>query len=133
VLLGVQATGPLNDDASIAGTTLGGFLRLSGLRENELLGSASFLGRLIYYRQLGGESLFGQPVYTGLSLEAGNAWLDEDDASLGDLLPNGSLFLGVDTLLGPVYLSVGFAEHGRRQYSLVFGRLFGHDLNDFFD
>ena len=80
----------------------------------------------MYYRQIGrrGSGVFDFPTYAGISLEAGNVWQDRDDADLGDLRKNGSLFLGVDTLLGPVYLGAGFEDGGRRAFYLFLGRTF---------
>ncbi len=106
--------------------TLGGFFELSGLAPESLSGPHYGIGRLIYYRQIGrrGSGVFDFPTYAGISLEAGNVWQDRDDADLGDLRKNGSLFLGVDTLLGPVYLGAGFEDGGRRAFYLFLGRTF---------
>jgi NTE family protein len=32
--------------------------------------------------------------------------------------------LGIDTLLGPVYLATGYEEHGREAFYLFLGRTF---------
>lgn len=106
--------------------TLGGFFGLSGLAPNSLAGPHYGIGRLIYYRQIGrrGSGVFDFPTYAGISLEAGNVWQDRRDADLGDLRKDGSLFLGVDTLLGPVYLGAGFENGGRRAFYLFLGRTF---------
>ena len=37
---------------------------------------------------------------------------------------NGSLFIGLDTLLGPVYFATGFDEGGGSAYYLFLGRTF---------
>jgi hypothetical protein len=34
------------------------------------------------------------------------------------------VFLGLDTLLGPVYLASGFDEHGDQEFYLFLGRTF---------
>ncbi|MGH8496187.1 MAG: patatin-like phospholipase family protein [Gammaproteobacteria bacterium] len=105
---------------------LGGFLRLSGLQREELAGPHLALGRLVYYRRIGetGGGLFDWPFYAGLSLEAGNVFDDRDDATLDSLLFGGSLFLGLDTFLGPVYLASGFAEDGEQAFYLFLGQTF---------
>ena len=92
-----------------------------------------FLGRLIYFRRLGGQSLLGQAIYAGSSIEGGNAWLEANDFSLDDLVGSGSIFFGADTVLGPAYAGVGFAEKGAREYYLLFGRRFGRSLSPIFD
>jgi NTE family protein len=41
--------------------------------------------------------------------------------SFDSMLMNGSVFLGLDTLIGPVYLAAGFAEGGRSNFYLFVG------------
>ena len=71
-----------------------------------------------------GSGVLDLPAYVGLSLEAGNTWMRRDDISTGDLRKDGSLFFGVDTPLGPVYLAAGFDEGGGKQFYLFLGRTF---------
>lgn len=106
--------------------TLGGFLKLSGLPPESLAGPHYGIGRLMYYRRIGrgGEGVLDLPAYAGISLEAGNTWASRSDASFGDLRRNGSLFFGVDTPLGPVYLAAGFDEAGDKGFYLFLGRTF---------
>jgi NTE family protein len=106
--------------------TLGGFLALSGYTRDSLAGNYAGLGALMYYRRLNEQSLLPVdfPIYLGGSLEAGNTWLDNDDVSIDDMIYAGSLFLGVDSPLGPVYLGVGVGEDGQRAVYLQIGQLF---------
>jgi NTE family protein len=106
--------------------SLGGFLRLSGLQREELTGPHVALGELIYFRRVGetGGGVFDWPFYVGGSLEAGNVFGDRDDAAFDSLIFGGSLFLGLDTYLGPLYLASGFAESGERAFYLFLGRTF---------
>src|SRR5262249_8294658 len=55
---------------------LGGFLNLSGLRADSLLGPNYGIARVLFYRQIGrgGPGYFEVPTYLGVSLEAGNVW-----------------------------------------------------------
>ena len=46
------------------------------------------------------------------------------DITLEGLHPAGSLFVGVDTFLGPAYLGFGLIEGGQTSVFLVFGRVF---------
>ena len=41
--------------------------------------------------------------------------------SFDSLWLNGSVFAGLDTFIGPVYLAAGFAEHGNSNFYLFFG------------
>ena len=104
---------------------LGGFSNLSGFETDELSGQDFALGRVVYYRNIGARpGSFGVPVYLGASLEAGNVWQDRSDMAFSDLLVAGSLFLGLDTPLGPIYLAYGQAEGGRNSAYLFLGQLF---------
>ncbi|MBL8266143.1 patatin-like phospholipase family protein [Steroidobacter sp.] len=106
--------------------SLGGFLNLSGLPPGYLAGPHYGIARLIYQRRVGrgGEGVLDLPAYAGVSFEAGNTWLDSRDASFGDLRKNASLFFGVDTPLGPVYLATGYDQEGEKAFYLFLGRTF---------
>ncbi len=105
---------------------LGGFLDLSGLRQYSLYGPHYGIGRLLFYRNVGrgGTGDFDVPIYLGMSLEAGNVWQDMSDAKFTNLHEDASVFLGLDTFLGPVYLGTGYDDHGNQEYYLFLGRTF---------
>jgi len=102
---------------------LGGFLRLSGLERGEISGPHAALAKLVYYRRVGESAggLLDVPVYLGASLEAGNVWQSRSDISFGSTLINGSVFAGLDTYIGPIYLAAGFAEGGQTNFYLFVG------------
>jgi NTE family protein len=106
--------------------TLGGFLNLSGLAPGSLSGRHYAITRLLYYRQIGrgGEGFLNVPAYAGLSFEAGNVWEDRGHISFGSARKQGSVFLGFDTLFGPVYLGGGYGEGGDSAFYLFLGRTF---------
>lgn len=100
---------------------LGGFLRLSGLAPNELLGRHALLGRAVVYHRLFEKSpIIDLPLYAGASFEMGNAF---DDWNRIGWRPAGSLFLSADTPLGPLTFGGGAADGGQSLY-LILGRLF---------
>jgi len=101
---------------------LGGFLNLSGLNPDELNGPHSGIATLAYYRRLGDIALL--PTYVGASAELGNTWQDNSDISLDSSIFAGSVFVGVDSILGPIYLAVGLAEHGQTALYFYVGRTF---------
>lgn len=104
---------------------LGGFLNLSGYQRDELAGDYIGLAELIYmYRLDDASAAFTIPIFAGGSLELGGVWNDYKDMDRGSLMPAGSLFLGVDTPLGPFYMGAGFAEGGTASLYLLLGRLF---------
>jgi NTE family protein len=84
------------------------------------------LARLVYYRQTGGKlsQIFDLPLYFGASLEAGNVWLDRDRAGVDDLVTAGSLFVGLDTFLGPIYLAYGRTDAGEDRWYFALGAPF---------
>jgi len=111
---------PIYDDFE-----LGGFLNLSGYRQDQLRGQRLGYGALIYYRRLNKSAgLMGMNYYVGASLEAGNAWLDTDTVTFDSLLPAGSVFFGADSLFGPIYLGVAKAEGAGTTAYLQLGRIF---------
>jgi len=106
--------------------SLGGFLNMSGITPESLVGPQYAIARGIYYRQVGrgGQGFLNVPVYVGSSIEVGNVWSTRSDISFDSAQTNGSLFIGLDTLLGPVYLATGFSEGGGSAYYLFLGRTF---------
>ena len=104
---------------------LGGFLRLSGLERGQLSGPHAGVARLVVYRRIGSSAggLIEVPTYFGASLEAGNVWQDRDAISVDDLRTNGSLFFGLDTYIGPVFLAAGLGEGGDTNFYLFIGAL----------
>ena len=102
--------------------TLGGFLNLSGYQTDQLRGQQVGLGRLIAYWRAS-QSLIGD-FYLGLSFEAGNVWQRNESAAINDLNLAGTVFIGYDTVLGPLYLGVGTAEGGNTTFYVYLGRVF---------
>lgn len=122
-LLGLRAhTGWEQPSALQSLQTLGGFANLSGYGEREVFGDHIALLRAIYYRRFGDASrLFSVPVYVGASLESGGAWSSRDAVNLDSLILAGSLFMGVQTPIGPVFLAYGHADTGASAWYLNFG------------
>jgi NTE family protein len=104
---------------------LGGFLNLSGFDRDALAGPDLALGRVVYYRQIGEmPTLLGGDVYLGASLEAGNTWASGSSHAITDLLLAGSVWAGMDTVLGPMYAGYGIAEGGNDSFYFFLGRIF---------
>jgi NTE family protein len=106
--------------------SMGGFLNLSGFSKNEISGRYTGLARLIYLRKIAGHGLtaFKIPVYLGGSIEKGNAWNKSDDIRFSSALWAGSVFVGADTYIGPLYFAGGFAEGGHSSLYLYLGQTF---------
>ncbi len=104
---------------------LGGFLNLSGYQSGQVSGEYIALGELIYmYRLDNASAAFTIPLYAGGSLEVGGAWNDLDEVTADSLIPSGSLFLGADTPLGPLYLGAGVSQDSNASLYLMLGKLF---------
>jgi NTE family protein len=105
---------------------LGGFLNLSGVAADSVIGPHYGIARLIYYRKVGsgGEGFLNVPLYAGLSVEAGNAWEHRREMSLSTARKNTSVFFGLDTFLGPAWFAVGYDSRGRHAFYLSLGRGF---------
>jgi NTE family protein len=106
--------------------SLGGFFNMSGIAPQTLVGPNYAILRAIYYRQIGtgGSGFLNVPVYLGASVEQGNVWNRRQDISFSGARTNGSVFLGLDTILGPVYFALGLNDEGGSAYYLFLGRTF---------
>lgn len=103
--------------------TAGGFLNLSGLAQDQLRGKNAGVGELAYMYKLVETQGLATKVYVGGSLEAGNVW--EDKADFGtDLIYGGSAFIGLDTVLGPLYIGYGQAEGHPGRAFVYLGKTF---------
>ena len=101
---------------------LGGLFKLSGYQVDELSGQQLGLLRLVYMRRIGDFNLLS--MYLGGSLEAGNTWQDTDDIEFNNLIGAGSLFIGLDTFIGPLYIAYGVAENSHDSFYLYLGKIF---------
>ncbi|MGS0826249.1 patatin-like phospholipase family protein [Shewanella sp. 0m-8] len=103
---------------------LGGFLNLSGYHKNALYGAHKVFGAFVYQYDLGRDILgmTEYPLYLGTSIEAGNVWNQKDSVSLDDLIYAGSLYLGIDTSVGPAALGFGASDDGEKTVFLFIGK-----------
>lgn len=119
--LGLASTGHSLDDRG--GFGLGGFLNLSGTPPGAISGSHFAAGALLAYYRVGElPRAAGRSWYAGASIEAGNAWARRSDASLRDLRNAGSVFLGLDTVIGAMYIGYGRTAGGESSAYLFLGR-----------
>ncbi|WP_165488594.1 MULTISPECIES: patatin-like phospholipase family protein [Dyella] len=125
LLLGLRLSSALDDTRALETEQfLGGFLNLSGYPERALHGDQAALLRTIVYRRTGKlDAIFSTPIYIGASLEAGNAWRVKSDVNLNSLIFAGSIFAGLQSPLGPVFLGYGYAKGGHSSIYLTFGSM----------
>jgi NTE family protein len=105
---------------------LGGFLNLSGLAPGEIAGRHFAIARAIYYRQIGraGTGILDLPTYVGVAYEVGNVWDERRDIGFDSARNDFSVFFGVNSWLGPLYLGAGYDDSGDMAYFLSLGRSF---------
>ncbi|HVO87756.1 MAG TPA: patatin-like phospholipase family protein [Casimicrobiaceae bacterium] len=99
----------------------GGFLQQSGYPLGALLGERLAFGRFVYtYKLL--DRTFLDGVYAGVSLEAGHMGRPLVSGSPTGVLKSSAVFLGFDTLIGPLYIGYGRAADGNQSGYLYLGR-----------
>jgi NTE family protein len=101
---------------------LGGFSRLSGYQPNELTGQNYGIVMGGYSYELG--KLLGQEALVGALIEYGNAWERRSDMRLSQAQLNGSLYLGIDSWLGPILFGIGAREGGEQNVFFEIGHRF---------
>lgn len=122
----MEAGTSLNTDLPIYRTFhLGGFQRLSGFDHYEISGDQTMLCRLSYIRTFEKPLPFNISGYfIGASLEAGNAWEEIEDIALEDARLSGSVFTGINTLLGPFYIGYGIRSLEKGIFYFYLGPVF---------
>lgn len=101
----------------------GGFLQLSGFSTGQLLGEKLQFGRAMYYHRLARSPIF-EGAYGGISLEAGKVSKPLISTNRDDWIRAASIFVAVDTPLGPTYLGYGQAQDGPSSLYFYLGRPF---------
>ncbi len=101
---------------------VGGFSRLVGYAPNELSGQnyAVLLGGYSYEIR----KLLGQEALAGVLLEYGNVWDRRSNMDFDDAVLNGSVYLGIDSWLGPILFGIGAREGGHLNLFLEVGHRF---------
>ncbi|MEF3020556.1 patatin-like phospholipase family protein [Vibrio mimicus] len=107
--------------------SIGGFLNLSGIPRNSLIGQNKVYGNLVYrYRWFDNDfGMFTSPVYLGASIEYGGVWSDPD-IRLQDapLYGAGSIFAGVNSPIGPIMFGYGRTEQNYDSIYFIIGTTF---------
>jgi NTE family protein len=111
------------DDPSIPRFKAGGLGRLSGYGLDRIFGNYQGLARVGgHYRVLGlNLGPYDMPVYAGLTLDAGNVWMLEDDISWDSVEYHGAVYLGIDSLAGPIMIAYGRGPEGMNAFYFLMG------------
>ena len=126
LVLGGRYGRTLNDaDVVTSSFVLGGARQLSGFRQDSVSGQNISLMRVVYYRRLTPRAYLPLdfPLYIGGSLERGRAWNNDNDFDSG-YINAASIFLGLETPLGPLNLSYGANSEQQKAVYLNLGHTF---------
>jgi len=101
---------------------LGGFLNMSGFRQQQLLGKRFAYGRALYQARLGSVPLF-EGLYGGLAYEIADMpqFVQSNDRSS---FQSGTAYLAADTPLGVAYFGLGYANQNTTAVYLYLGKPF---------
>lgn len=134
-VLGAKSFGPHTFQLALAGggtvggnplplydyLSFGGFMRMTGYREGQLRNDAMSYGRLTYMNQLFKMPLL-EGVYGGASIEAARLGQPLVPTGIQGNVASGSLFIAVDTPLGPAYLAYGHTMDGNSNFYFYLGK-----------
>nr|WP_314875965.1 patatin-like phospholipase family protein [uncultured Pseudomonas sp.] len=126
LVLGGRYGRTLNEaDVVTTSFVLGGARQLSGFRQDSVSGQNISLLRMVYYRRLTPRAYLPLdfPLYIGGSLERGRAWNNDNDFDSG-YINAASIFLGLETPLGPLNLSYGANSEQQKAVYLNLGHTF---------
>jgi NTE family protein len=123
VRLGVNAGGTIGNNPLPAYDQFqwGGFLQQSGYATGQLIGQNLQFGQLMFYRRIARGTLF-DGAYGGLSLEVGKVGDPLVKGNPDGLLRSIAVFVGTDSILGPLYLGYGKAEDGPDSFYFYLGK-----------
>jgi NTE family protein len=115
----------VGDQAQPPGFFLGGFQRLSAYSPDQFAGNYVLYGRLTYLTPV---KKFDAPpfhsFFLGASAEVGNVWIRQGDFGNGPYRQSYSVFAGLTSGLGPIYLGFAYAPGNVYNVYFQFGRPF---------
>ncbi len=102
---------------------LGGLFNLSGVSQNFYSGRQMAFVMAQYQRRLSDRSVLpiDMPVYAGLSIEGGQLWSEHSDIDYSDIITSGSIYLAIDSPLGPIYFAYGRTNESQDAIYLSLG------------
>jgi NTE family protein len=102
--------------------SLGGFHNLSGYKPGQLTGNHIVFGRLGYYRRLAENPILARALFVGGTLEMGKAWNEAASRGASKTRWGTSLYVGADTVIGPVYFGLVHAPKQDTGIYVLVGR-----------
>ena len=106
---------------SLAPLYLGGFQSMGAYQMGQLIGDRLVHVQGTYMYRLIDGGVLRQPTFVGFVAEAGDAWLSTKESSTKY---SGTLFIGVDSKIGDVFVGLASGSGGNRNVFLQLGRRF---------
>lgn len=103
----------------------GGFDSFAGYRTGQLIGRYYAVARLGYSRLIGQlPPMLGKGFYVYFWADAGNVWINTKDIDWGDLRYSGTLAVGTETRVGPIYVGLSRTSDGDTTVTFYLGKRF---------
>lgn len=103
--------------------SLSDFTRLAALSREEATGERAAYAAVVLQRRIASlPTRVGRGVYLGGAFEAGRVWARREDVGFDGIRPAGGLFVGADTVLGPIYAGFGAGYGGNTTLYVFLGR-----------
>jgi len=103
----------------------GGFETFAGYEPGQLVGPYYGVVRFGYARQIGElPPMLGKGFYVYCFSDVGNTWLHSRDISWEGIRYSGTIAVGTDTRLGPLYVGYSMARGGFSTFNLYLGKRF---------
>lgn len=106
---------------SLSPLYLGGFQSMGAYQMGQLNGDRLVHGQFTYMYRLSDGGILRQPTFVGFVAEVGDAWISSRDY---DQKYSGTLFIGVDSKIGDIFLGAASGSSGNRNIFLQLGRRF---------
>jgi NTE family protein len=101
---------------------VGGMFSLPGYSENELAAQNAVLFNAGYMHAF--KPLLSMPTYIGINMLYGDLFENKDDIELSDMKLAGAVYLGMKSVVGPLYVGYGLAEGGSQRVYFNIGGLY---------
>ncbi len=102
---------------------LSDFTRLAALSREDAGGErAAYVAVTLQHRIASLPTRVGRGVFLGGTVEAGRVWARREEIGFDGVRPAGGLFVGADTVLGPIYAGFGAGYGGNTSLYVFLGR-----------
>jgi len=103
--------------------TLSDFTRLAALSREDTGGErAAYAAVSLQHRIASLPTRVGRGVYLGGTFEVGRVWARREETGFDGIRPAGGLFVGADSVLGPIYAGIGVGYGGNASLYVLLGR-----------